>query len=392
MKQSHSHNGFMPAQLLSKSAGDDDVSAIAKKIHDKVTDIKEKQSQLESRLDQFEKKANRPGVTNTGNHSEKSAASDALGKYIRKGDASALEDLDTKAMSTGSEEDGGYAVPEVIAKDLEKLEYQASAVMRLAKVVESETGTYKKLVNLRGTGAGWVGETDGRPNTGTPKIASVDIKLGELYANPQATQQMIDDASFNVDEFITEEVAEKFSDQLGEALISGDGVDKPKGILTYPNTNEADKIRAFGTLQFVETAGTGLVSFDDVKALRSALNAKYRPGAAFLMNDNTSLLLSQIKDQNGRYMWQEAVSAGEPPTLFGYPVEIDENMPDIAAGSVPVMFGNLQRGYHIPRRFNVRMLRDPYTSKPYVNFYTTQRIGGGVVNSECIKLLKIKAA
>ena len=385
-------SGFMPATLQTKSAQDDQVLAIAEKINQKVSDMKEKQSEIETRLDQIEKKAGRPGVTGSNAKGSKSAATDALSKYIRKGDASALDELNTKAMATTSDPDGGYAVPEVIAQELEKLEYQASAVMRLATVVEAETGTYKKLVNLRGTGAGWVGETDERPNTGTPKLASVDIKLGELYANPQATQQMIDDAAFNVDQFITEEVGEKFSDQLGEALISGDGTNKPKGILTYPSTNEKDKDRAFGTLQFVETAAAGAITFDDVKALRSALNAKYRPGAAFVMNDTTALILSLLKDGNDRYMWQDAVSAGEPPTLFGYPVEIDENMPDIAVGSVPVMFGNLQRGYHIPRRFDIRMLRDPYTAKPYVNFYTTQRIGGGVVNSECIKLLKIKAA
>lgn len=392
MKPFMQKTGFMPSTLQTKSAADDQVIAIAEKVSQKVSDMKEKQSELESRLNQIEKKAGRPGVTGTEPKKSKSAASDALGKYIRKGDASALDELDTKSMSTGSDPDGGYAVPEVIAQELEQLEYQASAVMRLATVVEAETGTYKKLVNLRGTGAGWVGETDERPNTGTPKLASVDIKLGELYANPQATQQMIDDAAFNVDQFITEEVGEKFSDQLGEALISGDGTNKPKGILTYPSTNEKDKDRDFGTLQFVETAAIDVITFDDVKALRSALNAKYRTGAAFLMNDTTALVLSLLKDGSGRYMWQDSVAAGEPPTLFGYPVEIDENMPDIAAGAVPVMFGNLQRGYHIPRRFDIRMLRDPYTSKPYVNFYTTQRIGGGVVNSECIKLLKIKAA
>ncbi|MCC5451684.1 phage major capsid protein [Rheinheimera sp. UJ51] len=392
MNKSIQKLGFMPATLQTKSAEDDQVKAIAEKINLKVSEMKEKQSELETRLNQFEKKANRPGVPGTSTKASKSLASDALSKYIRKGDASALDELDTKAMATSSDTDGGYAVPDIIAQELEKLEYQSSAIMRLATVVESETGTYKKLVNLRGTGAGWVGETDARPNTGTPKLASVDIKLGELYANPQATQQMIDDAAFNVDQFITEEVGEKFSDQLGEALISGDGTNKPKGILTYASTAEKDNVREFGTLQFVETAAAALITFDDVKALRSSLNAKYRTGAAFVMNDTTALILSLIKDGNDRYMWQEAVSAGEPATLFGYPVEIDENMPDIAAGSVPVMFGNLLRGYHIPRRFDIRMLRDPYTSKPYVNFYTTQRIGGGVVNSECIKLLKIKSA
>lgn len=392
MNLSHQHADFMPANLNTKSLDDDPVVVATKKIAAKINEMKETHLDMEKRLDAFEKKANRPGVTGLGDKHSKSAESDALGKFIRKGDASALEDLSTKAMSTGSGEDGGHAVPDIIAKGLEKLEHQASAIMRLATIVEVETGSYKKLVNLGGTGSGWVAETAARPNTGSPKLASVNIKLGELYANPQATQQMIDDASFNVEQFVTEEVGEKFADQLGSALISGDGTDKPKGILSYTNTAEADKIRAFGTLQHVETETLALISFDDVKALRSSLNAKYRPGAAFVMNDTTALLLSLIKDNNGRYMWQDAVSTGEPATLLGYPVEIDENMPDVAAGAIPVAFGNFQRGYHIPQRFGIRMLRDPFTSKPYINFYATKRIGGGVVNSECIKLLKIKAA
>jgi HK97 family phage major capsid protein len=376
--------------LQTKNSGQGGVEQIAQKIHDKVAEMREKQVELEDRLNGIEKKSNRPGITQSG-HNTKSTAHAVMTKFIRKGDESGLEDLQQKAMSTASDEDGGYAIPEVIAKDLENFEYQSSAVMRLANVVEAESGVYKKLVNLRGTGAGWVGETDARPNTGTPKLISVDIVIGEVYANPQATQQMLDDASFNVEQFIAEEVGEKFADQLGASLINGDGVNKPKGILSYANTNEFDGSRDFGVLQHVVTSTTGQVTFDDVKGLRSSLNSKYRQGAAFLMNETTALHLSRLKDANGQYIWQESVSAGEPPTLLGYPVEIDENLPDIAAGAFPLIFGNLKRGYHIPKRFDIRMLRDPFTSKPYVNFYTTQRIGGGVVNSEAIKLLKVKA-
>lgn len=376
--------------LQTKNSGQDSVEQITKKIHDKVSEMREKQRELEGRVDGIEKKAGRPGVTH-GGLSSKSHATNVMTKFIRKGDSSGLEDLQHKGMSTTSDEDGGYAVPEVIAKDLENFEYQSSAVMRLANVIEAESAVYKKLVNLRGTGAGWVGETDARPNTGTPKLISVDIVIGEVYANPQATQQMLDDASFNVEQFIAEEVGEKFSDQLGAAFINGDGVNKPKGILSYVNTNEVDGSRDFGVLQHVVTSAAGQVTFDDVKGLRSSLNSKYRQGAAFLMNETTALHLSLLKDANGQYIWQESVAAGEPPTLLGYPVEIDENLPDIAAGAIPLIFGNLKRGYHIPKRFDIRMLRDPFTSKPYVNFYTTQRIGGGVVNSEAIKLLKVKA-
>ncbi|MGU1535844.1 phage major capsid protein [Pseudomonas aeruginosa] len=314
----------------------------------------------------------------------------ALRTYIKSGDASGLEELQSKSMSVGSDPDGGYAVPEYLDREVERLEGDASAIVRLARTVTTEGASYKKVVNLRGAASGWVGETDARPETGTPKLALVEIPVGEVYANPKLTQSMIDDAMFDSEDFITTEIGDEFSDQLAAALFSGDGTNKPTGILTKTITAEADGVRAFGSLQFVET-GAESITFDDLKNLKASLRAKYRNGAAWVMNDNTALALSKIKDQNGDYIWRDSVEQGEPSTLFGYPVEIDENAPDVAAGAYPVMFGNFQRGYYIVRRLGRRLLRDPYTSKPYVNFYTTERVGGDVVNSECIKLLKVKA-
>ena len=216
--------------------------------------------------------------------------------------------------------------------------------------------------------------------------------MGELYANPKLTQSMIDDVMFDAEGFISTEVGEEFSDQLAAALFSGDGVNKPTGILTKNITAEADSVRAFGALQYVESASATTITFDDLKNLKSSLRAKYRTGAAWIMNDNTALVLSKIKDANGDYIWRDAVTDADADTLFGYRVEIDENAPDIGAGAYPVLFANLARGYYIVRRKGRLLLRDPYTSKPYVNFYTTERVGGDVVNSQAIKLLKIKAA
>ena len=316
----------------------------------------------------------------------------ALRAYIKGGDASGLIELQGKSMSTGSDPDGGYAVPEYLDQEVEILESEASAIVRLARTVNTTGPTYKKVVNLRGTTSGWVGETDVRPETGTPKLSIIEISVGELYANPKLTQSMIDDVMFDAEGFISTEVGEEFSDQLAAALFSGDGVNKPTGILTKTITAEADNDRAFGTLQYVESAGAAAITFDDLKNLKSSLRAKYRTGAAWIMNDNTALVLSKIKDANGDYIWRDAVTDADADTLFGYRVEIDENAPDIGAGAYPVLFANLARGYYIVRRKGRLLLRDPYTSKPYVNFYTTERVGGDVVNSQAIKLLKIKAA
>ena len=316
----------------------------------------------------------------------------ALRTYIKGGDASELIELQGKSMSTGSDPDGGYAVPEYLDQEVEILESEASAIVRLARTVNTTGPSYKKVINLRGTSSGWVGETDARPETGTPKLSIIEISVGELYANPKLTQSMIDDVMFDAEGFISTEVGEEFSDQLAAALFSGDGVNKPTGILTKNITAEADSVRAFGALQYVESASATTITFDDLKNLKSSLRAKYRTGAAWIMNDNTALVLSKIKDANGDYIWRDAVTDADADTLFGYRVEIDENAPDIGAGAYPVLFANLARGYYIVRRKGRLLLRDPYTSKPYVNFYTTERVGGDVVNSQAIKLLKIKAA
>ena len=316
---------------------------------------------------------------------------EAFQKFVRKGDFTGLVELDVKSMSVGSDADGGYAVPEFIEQSMEKIEHDSSAIMNLANVVEAKGSIYKRLVNLRGSSSGWVGETDSRPETDSPKLAEVVIDVGEIYANPKLTQKLIDDAMFDAEVFIANEITEEFSDQLSDALINGDGVNKPKGILSYPTSDKTDKTRDFGTLQFKLTKSASL-SADDIKTLKSSLKAKYRTGAAWVMNESTALALSTIKGADDRYIWQDEISEAEHDSLLGYPVHIDENMPDITAGSIPILFGNFKRGYDIPKRLGIRMLRDPFTDKPYINFYTTRRIGGGVVNSEAIKLLNIKAS
>lgn len=373
------------------------------------TEVKQVVDQLGQAFDQFKQrhderidaieeeivqlaKLKRPGVASNTKTGSANQQKEALRSFITKGDDSKLLELEGKAMSIGSDPDGGYAVPEYLEREVESLEKDASAVVRLARTVETTGPHFKKLINLRGTASGWVGETDARPETGTPQMAAITIEVGEVYANPKLTQAMLDDAMFDAELFIGEEITSEFADQLGAALIHGDGINKPKGILTKPVTTEKDGVRAFGNLQAVETAAAGVVSFDDLKELKASLRAKYRPGAAWIMNDATANTLSKLKDANGDYIWNDAVAAGEPNTLFGYPVEIDENMPDISAGAYPVLFGNFQRGYYVVRRTGIRLLRDPFTSKPYVNFYATERVGGDVVNSECLKLLKIKAA
>ena len=321
----------------------------------------------------------------------------AFDAFMRSGETATLSDLELKALSTGTPGDGGYAVPEMIDQEIERVLADISPIRQIAKVVEIGSADYKKLVNICGTGTGWVGEGDIRGETDTPEFREVVPPLGEIYANPAATQHMLDDAFFNVEEWLAGEIAEQIAEAEGEAFVSGNGTNKPKGFVTYSTTAEADDVRAFGTLQHVPTgvdadwpvSDPTDVLIDLVHALRPA----YRQGASWVMNTNTVAAIRKFKDADGNYIWREGdLTAGQPPRLLGYPVTEAEAMPDIASNSLSVAFGNFQRGYLITDRLGTRVLRDPYSNKPFVHFYTTKRVGGGVTNSQAIKLLKFGVA
>jgi HK97 family phage major capsid protein len=262
------------------------------------------------------------------------------------------------------------------------------------------TSDYKKLVNKRGTASGWVGETDARGNTNTPQLAELAAFMGEIYANPQATQQMLDDVFFDAEKWLGEEVSTEFSYQENIAFTTGDGANKPKGFLAYATAAQNDAARAFGTIQYFATGQAAALrpstaaanAADDLLDMIYSLKEAYRAGALFLMNSLTTAQFRKLKDQQGNYIWQPSMQAGQPDTIHGYGVRTAESMPDIAANTLPVAFANWKLAYTIVDRIGSRVLRDPFTNKPYVGFYTTKRVGGMLVNSQAIKLLKVAAA
>lgn len=315
---------------------------------------------------------------------------EAFGGYLRKGDEEGITAV-KGAVQTGVDADGGYAVPEELDREISALLVDISPMRQLAFVRQVGAG-YKKLANIRGTTSGWVGETDSRTETSTPQLADVTPPQGEIYAFPFATQRSLDDVFFDVEAWLAEEVATEFALQEGIAFISGDGSDKPKGILNYPTSTDRDGTRAFGTLQVIHTGSASDLGANPIDVLIDviyAMKAGHRSQASWLMNSLTVAEVRKIKDDNGQYIWQPSAQAGQPATLHGYPLYEDEAMPDIAADALPIAFGDWRRGYEIVDVMGTRVLRDPYTKKPYVGFYTTKRVGGGVINSEAIKLVKV---
>jgi len=330
---------------------------------------------LKKEIERVEAKQNLQGLMgNSDENADKKAYKSAfIDGFLRKGNEIGLKDLQAKAMSVGTPADGGFALPEQIDRLVEQLARDMSAVRSVANVIQVGTSDYKKLVNVNGIASGWVGETAARPATNTSQLAEVAPPMGTLYANPQVTQDALDDLFYNVESDVAAQLAEEFGIAEGAAFVSGNGTNKPKGFLAYTTAATADSARAFGTIEHVATGVAG-----DFAAANKA--------------DVLYDVIGKLKDTTGQYLWQPSLQEGFPIRLLGFGVVEAEDMPSKAANALAIAFGNFKRGYTIVDRFGTRMLRDPYTNKPYVGFYTTRRVGGAVVNSEAIKVVKFAAA
>lgn len=297
-----------------------------------------------------------------------------------------------KALSIGTNADGGFAVPKVIDLAVEKLARDVSPIRAISNVVAISTNDYNKLVNINGTNSGWVAETAARTETSTPQLSNIQIPPGELYVNAMATQPSLDDPLFDMEAWLIENIYEEFFRAEGQAFVAGNGTNRPTGfIATGTPVATADSGRAFGQLQYIASGGAAALptSADTYLDIVHALKAAYRQNAAWVTNKAVLGAIRKLKDTTNQYLWQPSVQAGTPAQFMGYPVVEAEDMPAVAANVFPLAFGDFRRGYLITDRKDVMMLRDPYSNKPYIAFYATKRVGGKVVNSEAIKLLKI---
>ncbi|MCO6048634.1 phage major capsid protein [Mesorhizobium sp. RP14(2022)] len=318
----------------------------------------------------------------------------AFEAYVRGGDEAAIRALDTKAMSYGSGQDGGYLVPPETEAEIGKRLASLSPIRALATVRQVSTALLKKPFSVSGPATGWVAETAARPQTASATLTELQFPTVELYAMPAATQALLEDAVVDLDQWISDEVEAAFAEQEGKAFVVGDGLNKPKGFLTTPNVHEGDW--TWGSLGYVPTGVAGALPAsnpsDVLIDLVYALKAGYRQNANWLMNRKVQAAVRKLKDADGNYLWSPPAQAGGRASLMGFGLVEAEDMPDAAANATPIAFGDFARGYLIVDRAGVRVLRDPYSAKPYVLFYTTKRVGGGVQDFDAIKLLKYSAA
>ncbi len=348
-----------------------------------------------ARLDELEMKRHRPafgqGLPRTAPEREHG---DAFTNYVRHGEAGGLKALEAKALSAGSGADGGYLVPFETEQEIGRRLALLSPIRALATVRTIGGGTYKKPFMTSGPAVGWAAETAARPQTDSPVLAELTFPAMELYAMPAATQALLDDGQVNIEAWIAGEVDSAFADQEGAAFVSGDGITQPTGFLSYPKV--AESAWTWGKIGSLATGAAGAFPAsnpsDPLVDLVYALKGGYRQGATFVLNRRTQAAVRKLKDSTGDYLWAPPAGAGQPASLLGFPVQESEAMPDIADGAFPIAFGDFRRGYLVVDRAGVRVLRDPYSAKPYVLFYTTKRVGGGVQDFDALKLLKFAAS
>lgn len=326
----------------------------------------------------------------------------AIGSFAKSGTETGIKAMASprSGMSSDSDPDGGYTVTPVISTQINKKLFDVSPIGRLARRVSITRGNaFEEPIDPSDIGAEWVGETESRPALDTSKLKYLSVPLHEIYTNQPITQRLLDDSDFNLGLWLEGKITDKFARSEGKAYIGGDGVGKPRGILTYPTSVDKDGARDWGTVQVVKTgadgafkAAAGSVSgADALLDLVYSLRAPYRPNARWLMNLSTAGTVRKLKDSEGRFVWADA-REGQPATLCGFPVELDEEMPDVANNSLSIAFGDFEQAYVIVDRPGLRLMRDPYTAKPHVLFYAYRRVGGGLQNSEAIKLLQFAAS
>ncbi len=300
--------------------------------------------------------------------------------------------MEQKDITIGVGAAGGFAVPEEISREIERQELLFSPVRRLIKVVRAGTSDYKELVNQRGATSGWVGETGARTATATPQLREAVPTFGELYAYPQVSEWSLDDIFFNVEAWLSEEVAAEFAIQEGDAVIRGDGSSKPTGMLnTTPvlTADHASPLRAAAAYQYIASAGSPVsIVSDSLIDVVYTLNSAYRAGAMWAMNSVTTGAVRKLKDSDGQYFWQPGLQMGQPDRLLGYGVETWEQMDDVGINNFPIAFGNFRRAYVLADRVGLRVTRDNVTNVGFVRFYIRRREGGIVLNNDAIKWLR----
>lgn len=359
--------GYAPADLEEKT----------NKINAKMSEIEEQISQVKTAMNRT---AGAGGQQQQQQKDEKTAKYEsAMKSYLRGGG----QEAELKALSSDSDQDGGFLITPEMSSEVVKKVFETSDVRAYASVQTISSSSLQILEDLDEAGAGWVGEVATRSETSTPQLKMIEIPVHEIYAEPKATQRFLDDASINVESWLAEKIADKFARTENAAFVAGDGVGKAKGFLSY------DAGTSFGQVEQIVSGSGSTILPDSMINMVYGIKSAYRANAKFFMKRSTIATLRAFKDSQNRYLWAPGLDGNTSGSILGYDVVEFNDMPVIASNALPVAFGDMKQAYQIVDRIGIRVLRDPFTAKPYVKFYTTKRVGGGMKNFEALKLMKI---
>jgi HK97 family phage major capsid protein len=357
-------------------------------------------SKVEAEVGLELKRRNRPGAFGPDDSgvvtAEQRKSLDLAARALIRGDEAEAKQhfREAKAMYAGNDPSGGYLVMPAVSDEMTQVMLEISPLLEAVRIVDLEASDeFEEIVDRDEAGVVWVGEATDRSDTDSPELGKFVVPLHEIYAMPSVSQKLIDSARIDVMAWLEEKLAEKFASSFNAAIVSGNGAARPLGFLSVPVSTAADSTRAWGTLQYVPTGTSGgfgptATASDCLDDLIASLKPQYRKGASWVMSRTTAATVRKLKDTTGLPLWQPSMAAGQPMMLKGFPVIEDDFMPAVGANSFSIAFGNLKKSYTLVRRLGLRFLVDPYTAKPRVRLYCYQRVGGGVSNSEALKLLK----
>jgi HK97 family phage major capsid protein len=342
------------------------------------------------RLDHIETAYNRPVLGGDEGRKASDPVSGEYGKafrsYLRKGMDAGLEALQTKALSVGSDPDGGYLVTPTMSSKIVQAIFETSPMRQLAAVEIISSDALELIDDHDQAAAGWTSETGAISETSTPTLAKRNIPTHELYAQPKATQKLVDDSAIDIENWLSNKIADIFARKENTSFVGGNGVGQPRGILTYAAGT------SWGKIEQINSGTNGVVTADAIINLFYSLKDVYSKRASFFMNRTVVQAVRLLKQTStNQYLWQPGLASGSPDTLMGVPVYMAADMPVAATGSLSVAVSDFKSAYQIVDRRGIRILRDPFTEKPFVKFYATKRVGGDVINFEAIKLMKLSA-
>lgn len=336
---------------------------------------------LNDELDGRNIKCNRPKIAPLEPRASESEYKAAFCDYIRKGYDNNLRGIEVKTLSAGSDRDGGYLVTPRVSQMVTQNLVEESLLRSLARVIEVSTDAFEYVEDKENLTYGWVEESDPRPETKGLELKKRSILVHEIYTQPKATQKLLDDASIDIETWLADKVASSFSIAENQVFLHGDGKGKPRGILNYENSNEAGKI---------EVLTRSSVTAEGLLDLIYSMPEQYANNATMLMNRSVVHQIRTLKcPSTGQYLWQPALNEGQVSSIFGLKVIESADMPVLSEGAKAIVLADFKEAYTIVDRAGIRILRDPFTDKPFVKFYSTKRVGGDVVNSAAIKLYKL---